>query len=86
MEPMKWSIAKNSWNWNFANFRDVVLILPEAATGSVLSKKGVVKNFAIILEKHLCQSLFLCYNFIKKETPAQGFYCEFCKIFKNTFF
>ena len=25
-------------------------------------------------------------NFIKKETLAQAFYCECCKIFKNTFF
>ena len=25
-------------------------------------------------------------NFIKKETLAQVFSCEFCEIFKNTFF
>ena len=25
-------------------------------------------------------------NFIKKETLAQVFFCEFCKILKNTFF
>ena len=25
-------------------------------------------------------------NFIKKETLAQVFYCEFCEISKNTFF
>ena len=25
-------------------------------------------------------------NFIKKETPRQYFFCEFCKIFKNIFF
>ena len=25
-------------------------------------------------------------NFIEKETPAQVFSCEFCEIFKNTFF
>ena len=49
-------------------------------------KKGVLKNFAIFTRKHLCQSLFLCCNFIKKETLAQGFFCEFYKIFKNTFF
>ena len=41
--------------------------------------------------KPLCQSLFLeescrlC-NFIKKETLAQVFSCEFCEISKNTFF
>ena len=26
------------------------------------------------------------WNFIKKETPTQNFSCEFCEIFKNTFF
>ena len=25
-------------------------------------------------------------NFIKKEPLAQGFSCEFCEIFENTFF
>ena len=25
------------------------------------------------------------YNFIKKETLAQVFFCEFCEIYKNTF-
>ena len=54
--------------------------------------KDFLKNFAIFTEKHLRWSLFLksyrtpVWNFIKKETPAQTFYCEFCKIFKNAFF
>ena len=56
-EPMISSVVKNDWNWNFANFRDLVLILPEAATGGVL--------------------LLSC-NFIKKETMAQEFSCNFC--------
>ena len=25
-------------------------------------------------------------NFIKKETPPQLFFCEYCEIFKNSFF
>ena len=25
-------------------------------------------------------------DLVKKETPAQVFFCEFCEIFKNTFF
>ena len=36
-------------------------------------------------EKILCQGLFLSCNFIEKETLAQGFCCEFCKIFKISF-
>ena len=50
-------------------------------------KKGVLKNFAKFTRKHLCLSLLQAeaYSFIKKETLAQVFSCEFYKIFKNTF-
>ena len=34
----------------------------------------------------LCKKVFLECNFIKKETLAQVFSCEFCEISKNTFF
>ena len=52
---------------------------------------GVLKNFKKFTGKHLYQSLIFnkvagpC-NFIKKEALAQVFSCEFCEIFKNTFF
>ena len=58
----------------------------------VFCKKGVLKNFAKFTGKHLCQSLFFdkvagaACSFIKKETLAQMFSCEFCEISKNTFF
>ena len=42
-------------------------------------KKDVLRNFAKFTGKHLC-------NFIKKETMAQMFSCEFCEVSKNTFF
>ena len=54
-------------------------------------KKCVLRNFAKVTGKHLCQSLFfnkivgLACNFIKKETLAQVFPCEFCEVSKNTF-
>ena len=55
-------------------------------------QKGVPRNFAKLTGKHLCQSLLsvklqaqAC-NFIKKETLAQVFSCEFCESFQNTFF
>ena len=55
-------------------------------------RKGVLRNFTKFTGKHLCQSLFYrnsvpetC-NFIKKETLAQVFSCEFCEISKNTIF
>ena len=55
-------------------------------------EKGVLRKFAKFTGKHLCQSLFFdkiaggACNFIKKETLAQMFSCEFCKISKNSFF
>ena len=59
---------------------------------AVFCKKEVLKNFSKCTGKHLCQSLFLiklrvdAFNFIKKETLAQLFFCEFCKNFENSFF
>ena len=53
-------------------------------------KKNLFRNFTKFIGKHLCQGLFFNkvagLNFIKKETLAQVFSCEFRKIFKNTFF
>ena len=57
-------------------------------------KKGVLRNFIKFTGKHLCQSLFFnklaglrpqACKFIKKETLAQVFSCEFYEISKNTF-
>ena len=45
-------------------------------------KKGVLENFTKLTGKRLAEAC----NFIKKETLAQVFPCEFCEIFKNTFF
>ena len=62
----------------------------EAATRRHSIRKEVLRNFAKLTGKHLCQSLFfnkvveVC-NFIKKETVAEMFSCEFCKISKTTF-
>ena len=49
-------------------------------------RKGVLRKFT---GKYLCQRLFFnkgACNFIKKDTLAQVFFCEFCEISKNTFF
>ena len=52
-------------------------------------EKSVLRNFAKFTGKHLCQNLFFnkvaglrfkACNFIKKETLAQVFSCEFCEI------
>ena len=55
-------------------------------------KKGVVRNFAKFIGKHLCQSLFFNKDTdlrpvtLLKKTLAQVFSCEFCEISKKTFF
>ena len=55
-------------------------------------RKGVLRKFAKFTGKHLGQSLFFnkvqaeACNFIKKETLAQVFSCEFWETSKNTFF
>ena len=73
---------------NFSKFTDK---LKKQSLGSALSK-DVLRNFAKFTGKHLCQSLYfnkvagqVC-NFIKIETLAQVFSCEFWEISKNTFF
>ena len=56
----------------------------------VFCRKGALRNFAKFTGKHLHRSLFFnrpkACNFIKKETLAHLFSCEFCEICKNTFF
>ena len=56
-------------------------------------KKGVLKYFTKFTRKQLCQSVFFwkscrpqTSNFLKRDTLAQVFSCEFCEFFKNTFF
>ena len=64
----------------------------------VFCRKGVLRNFTKIIGKHLslffnkfaglglAEALAQVCNFIKKETLAQVFSCEFCEFSKNTFF
>ena len=59
----------------------------------IFFKIAVLKNFAIFSRK-TCVAEYLFNKvagmkvciFIKKETPAQLFSCEYCEIFKNNFF
>ena len=58
------------------NFRKYCVIKIEKQKG------GVLTNFARFTAKHLCWSPFCN----EKETLNQVFFCEFCEIFKNTYF
>ena len=64
-------------------------ITSRSSRPEVFCEKGVLKNFTKFTGKYLCLSLFfnkLKHFFIKKQILAQVFSCEFCEIFKNTFF
>ena len=71
---------------------DSTIFPSEAVAQRCSVTKGVLKNFAKLTEKHLCQSLFfnkdvglIPANFIKKETLSQLFSSQFRKVFKSTF-
>ena len=74
----------------------LIIIQSRSSHPEVFCIKGVLRNFAKFTGKHLCQSLFFskvaglrptkACNFIKKETLAQVFSCEFCETSKNIFF
>ena len=56
-------------------------------------KKDVFQNFTKFTGKHLCQSLFFdnvaglkSVTLLKRGSDTDVFSCEFCEIFKNTFF
>ena len=57
----------------------------EAVVQRCSMKKGVLRNFMKLTERHMCQSLFFNKveglrpgNVVKKETLTQVFFCEFC--------
>ena len=73
----------------------VMLLAHVGKRSQMFSKTGVLKNFAIFTRKNLCWSLFLIkfqdwrptFLFKKRlQTPTQVFFCEYCEIFKNSFF
>ena len=72
--------------------QDANLHVSEVVARICSVRKGVLRNFIKFTGKHMCERVsFLiklqpsvC-NFIKRETLAQVFFCEFCKISKNAF-
>ena len=85
------SLSCNKDHITYVIVKKYFVTISRSSHPEVLCKKGVLRNFAKFRGKHLRQSLFLknvagqACNFIKKETLAQVFSCEFCKISKNIF-
>ena len=76
----------------FAKIKFSKHALHRSSRPEVFHKKVVVRNFAKFTGKNTCTNIFLinwrpetC-NFVKRETLAQVFSCEFCEISKNTSF
>ena len=94
----KFGLSLNLSGWRYSTMNNLQYLVPFSPQGPCFRsnyqggsvQKGALWNFAKFTGKHLCQSLFFCQSlqsrFIKKETLAQVFSCEFCKIYKNTFF
>ena len=89
------NMQTNKYNndFGFSNCKECTDSLNyKSSRPDVFCQKGVLRNFAKVTGKHMCQSLFFnkvaggACNFIKIETMAQVFSCEFCEISKNTIF
>ena len=64
-------------------YSQFMFLISRSSRSEVFCKKSVLRNFAKLTRKHMCQAS-PC-NFIKKETLAMVFSCEFCESFKNNF-
>ena len=74
-------------------FKNFVCLFVYRSSHRICSLKNLVLKLLQISQKNTCVRVSfliklqaLVCNFIKKETMPQVFFCEFCKIFKNTFF
>ena len=86
-------ISSNKEDDFFDKFKTVIVqALIQKQPPKVFYRKIYLKNSQNLQENPCTRVSFLiklqvsACNFIKKETLAQVFYCEFCEIFESTFF
>ena len=84
-------VPKNSHYELFENGKNC--LFPTQKSGRYRSSRcqmffkiGVPKNFVTFTGKHLCWSLFLIKLQAFRLIPIRVFSCEYCEIFKNTYF
>ena len=67
---------------------NVLLSKGRSSRPEMFCKNGVIKNLTKFTGKHIWHSLFLIIfsQLYQKRDSAQLFSCEFCEIFKNSFF
>ena len=68
------------------NLTDKFQPLDRSSNQRCYVRKGVLRNFANSQENTGVKVSFLIKSFIKKETLAQVFSCDFCEISRKTFF
>ena len=76
--PLSHKKKKKNWQSLYIFFRNSCLLM--------FIKTVVLKNFAILTGKHLCWSLFLVCNFIKKRFQCRRFPVNIAKFLKTAFF
>ena len=91
-QNLRWRYYKtNSW-WSFSlNVHRIPPVIANAALYWTLLNADESKHSSLTVDnitvgKESFRSSHRACNFIKKETLAQVFSCEFCEISKNTFF
>ena len=84
LRDITWNLAVFCWLIYIYTLYTYWISILKSSRPEAFYKKGVLRNFVKFTGKQLCQGLYL--NFIKKETLAQLFSCEYCEISKNTFF
>ena len=79
-----WSLLWKKWEFSFFYIKTTF----RYSRSQMFFQKGALKNFTIFKRKHVLESLFNKFVSVqaRKETPIQVFSCEYCEIFKNTFF
>ena len=82
--------CERNWDDHGRNLTQMKNFMNRSSHRRYFVKTGGLKNYAKFTRKHLCWSLVFRkvagLRLAKKETPTQVFSCEFCEIFKNTFF
>ena len=71
-------------NWNKSLIIITIMRLYQKRLRDICFPVKFAKFLRTAILKNICEQLLL--NFISKETPAQMFSCEFCELYKNTYF
>ena len=88
--PYVCAFAFHNWQKNVLFQKLVIISVISSQMYSVSVSATYLKAHYFIIFRHLevffKRSVLKACNFVEKETLAQVFSCDFCEIFKNTYF